>query len=393
MNIYTVPAGLGGECTVVVDLAHNEAGLEALMDVSDGLRQPGSRVHLGLGAAGDRTDEILENLGEIAGHRADHVVAAHKAHYLRGRTMEELEGHLRTGLQRAGVADIASLTTELAGLQALVEAAHEGDVVAIMCHAERQEIYDWLDEVGGVADGPRAIRRKVVGARGEHEAEEAIAELWAQDDADRRIEIGAALHEAYPQDARITYEYGGTFDSAGQEERALELYRTALDGGLREPYRHRAVIQLASSLRNVGAARRGGPPARRARRRAPRVGRDRRLPGARPALRRSLRGSPRQPVGGRVAVEHGRGRAALPTLAHGIRAGARARRTVRPEPSPVDARATARRRQDRSAPAGSESWSARSWSVASSPLTWASACRVLGSRSGSAIESAVCVPG
>src|SRR5690606_33892521 len=42
-----------------------------------------------------------------------------------------------------------------------------------------------------------------------------------------------------------------TFDSAGQEERAIELYREALDSGLREPYRHRAAIQLASSLRNV----------------------------------------------------------------------------------------------------------------------------------------------
>lgn len=252
MNIYTARAGLGGTCTVVVDLAHNEAGLEALMDVSDGLRQPGARINLGLGAAGDRTDEILENLGEIAGHRADHVVAAHKAHYLRGRSMEELESHLRTGLQRAGVADVASFTTELAGLENLVEGAHDGDVVAIMCHAEREAIYAWLDEVGAVADTPADIRRKVIGARGEHEAEEAIAALWADEDADRRIETGAALFEAYPGDARIAYEYGGTFDSAGHEARAVELYRAALEGGLREPFRHRAVIQLASSLRNVG---------------------------------------------------------------------------------------------------------------------------------------------
>ncbi|MFW5474180.1 tetratricopeptide repeat protein [Knoellia sp. CPCC 206450] len=252
MNTYTAKAGLGGDCTVVVDLAHNEAGLDALMDVAEGLVAPGSRIHLGLGAAGDRTDEILENLGEIAGHRADHVVAAHKAHYLRGRSMEELESHLRVGLQRAGVADIASYTTELAGLQALVEAAHDGDVVAIMCHAERQAIYDWLAEVGAVADDAADIRRKVIASRGEHEAEEAIAELWADEDAHRRIETGAALHASYPGDARITYEYAGTFDSAGQEQRAVELYREALDAGLREPYRHRAVIQLASSLRNVG---------------------------------------------------------------------------------------------------------------------------------------------
>lgn len=252
MNIYTAPAGLGGSCTVVVDLAHNEAGLEALMDVAEGLRQPGSRIHLGLGAAGDRTDEILENLGEIAGQRADHVVATHKTHYLRGRSMEELESHLRIGLQRVGVADVASFTTELEGLKALVDASHEGDVAAIMCHAERQAVYDWLAETGAVADDAAAIRRKVVVARGEHEAEEAIAALWADDDGERRIRTGADLYAAYPGDARIAYEYGGTFDSAGQESRAIELYREALDAGLREPFRHRAVIQLASSLRNMG---------------------------------------------------------------------------------------------------------------------------------------------
>ena len=54
-------------------------------------------MHLGLGLAGDRTDDLLESIGEVAGLRADRIVAAHKEHYLRGRTMEELESHLRTG--------------------------------------------------------------------------------------------------------------------------------------------------------------------------------------------------------------------------------------------------------------------------------------------------------
>lgn len=252
MNVYSTRAGQGGSCTVVVDLAHNEAGLEALMDVADGLRQPGSRIHLGLGAVGDRTDEILENLGEIAGHRADHVVASHKTHYLRGRTMEELESHLRAGLQRAGVAEIDSYTTELDTLRALVDDAHDGDVVALMCHAEREAVYAWLDSVGATPDEPSTIRRKVIAARGEHEAEESLTQLWEDEDAQRRIATGADLYAAYPGDARIAYEYAGTFDSAGLPERAVPLYREALDGGLREPFRHRAVVQLASSLRNLG---------------------------------------------------------------------------------------------------------------------------------------------
>jgi cyanophycin synthetase len=250
MNTYTAPVE-GGDVTVVVDLAHNEAGLEALLDVARGLVAPGGRVHLALGTAGDRTDEILQALGEIAGLRADHVVAAHKSHYLRGRTPEDLEAQLRIGLAHAGVGDIASYPTELSGLEALVEAADDGDVVAVMCHAERAEIVAWLDERGATSDDPDAIRRKVVRARGEHECEDEIAALWEQLDAVERTEAAAALYAAHPGDARIAYEYAGTFDTAGDEEAAVPLYEEALAAGLREPHRHRAQVQLASSLRNL----------------------------------------------------------------------------------------------------------------------------------------------
>ena len=47
-------------CSVVIDLAHNEAGLEALLEIMDGVRRPGARLLLGLGAVGDRTDELIE---------------------------------------------------------------------------------------------------------------------------------------------------------------------------------------------------------------------------------------------------------------------------------------------------------------------------------------------
>src|SRR6476661_7211248 len=251
MNTYTVPVE-GGDATVVVDLAHNEAGLEALLDVARGLVAPGGRVHLALGTAGDRTDDILQALGEIAGLRADHVVAAHKAHYLRGRTTDDLEAQLRLGLAHAGVGDIASYPTELSGLQALVEAADDGDVVAVMCHAERAEIVDWLHGRGATSDDADAIRRKVVVARGEHEAEDEITALWEQPDAVARVEAAAALYAAHPGDARIAYEYAGAHDSAGDEGAAVPLYEESLAAGLREPHRHRAQLQLASSLRNVG---------------------------------------------------------------------------------------------------------------------------------------------
>ncbi len=252
MNTYTLPREDGTAITVIVDLAHNEAGLEALMDVAHGLKVPGGQVHLGLGLAGDRTDDLLESIGEIAGLRADRVVAAHKEHYLRGRTMAELEGHLRSGLARAGVADIDSYETELGGLQALVPGASDGDVVALMCHAERSQVTAWLAGQGAVADGADDIRRKVVAARGEHELESQIAGIWDLSDDLARIEAATSLRASRPGDPRLVYELAASLDAAGREKEAIDLYRDALASGLREPHRHRARIQLASSLRVTG---------------------------------------------------------------------------------------------------------------------------------------------
>jgi cyanophycin synthetase len=252
MNTYTLRRDDGAAITVIVDLAHNEAGLEALMDVAHGLKVPGGQVHLGLGLAGDRTDELLESIGEVAGLRADRIVAAHKAHYLRGRTMEELESHLRAGLARAGVSDIESYETELGGLQALVPGAADGDVVALMCHAERSQVAAWLAQQGATSDTPEDIRRKVVAARGEHEFEAQIAQLWELTDDQERIDAVVRLRSQRPADPRLVFEHASALDAAGKEQDAIPLYRDCLAAGLREPQRHRARIQLASSLRVAG---------------------------------------------------------------------------------------------------------------------------------------------
>ncbi len=156
MNIFSL-----GEVSVVMDLAHNEVGLEAMIEVMRGLRAPGCRLLLGLGAVGDRQDDLLEMLGEIAGRDADVVVIGHKEHYLRGRTTAELEALLRAGAARVGVTDLPAHPTELASLQALVEQATPGDVVGLMCHAERQQVYDWLTGQGATADTPEVLRAKV----------------------------------------------------------------------------------------------------------------------------------------------------------------------------------------------------------------------------------------
>ena len=153
------------DVSVVVDLAHNEAGLEALTEIMNGVRRPGCRLLLGLGAVGDRTDDLVDRLGEMGARDADVVAVAHKAGYLRGRTTDELDALFRAGAARVGVTDVPTYPTEVAGLEALVAQARPGDVVGLMCHEDRQGVYDWLAAQGFTVDDPDTLRVKVKAAR------------------------------------------------------------------------------------------------------------------------------------------------------------------------------------------------------------------------------------
>ena len=254
LNTYSVPLPSGGKATVIMDMAHNEAGLEALLDVARGLSAPGGAVRLGLGCAGDRADEAIIAMGEIAGKGAEEVALKVARHYLRGREAEDLLALFRDGLAKVGVLDVPDYETELEALEALVPHALDGDVVALMCHAERAEVDGWIREQGGKVDDARSIRRKVVAARGEHELEREIAALWETDDEQARLVAAQQLVDGHPGDPRLVFELAGAKDAMGDEQGAIGLYEEALAGGLREPHRHRAQLQLASSLRVVGRA-------------------------------------------------------------------------------------------------------------------------------------------
>ncbi len=156
MNFFSL-----GEVSVVMDLAHNEAGLEALMEIMNGVRRPGARLLLGLGVVGDRQDDLIEKLGEIAARDSDVVAIGHKEKYLRGRSPEELEALMRAGAERVGVTGVPAYPTEVAVLAALVGQALPGDVVGLMCHAEREECYAWIAEHDGSPDSSSALAAKV----------------------------------------------------------------------------------------------------------------------------------------------------------------------------------------------------------------------------------------
>lgn len=80
--------------------------------------------------------------------------------------------------------------------------------------------------------------------------------VWAstteRSEDDTLAAIDALVAERPAEDAPALFEAAGARDFAGREAEAEPLYRAALARGLDEPQRAQAVIQLASTLRNLG---------------------------------------------------------------------------------------------------------------------------------------------
>lgn len=89
--------------------------------------------------------------------------------------------------------------------------------------------------------------------------ERRLAALWKAIDQhapDRFVEAMDALAAELPERSAIAlFERAGARDSTGHPDLAVPLYRAALAAGLAGSRRRQAVIQMASSLRNLGNAR------------------------------------------------------------------------------------------------------------------------------------------
>jgi hypothetical protein len=88
--------------------------------------------------------------------------------------------------------------------------------------------------------------------------EQRLADLWASMDSHSEEEFLARMDrlaaELPADNAVAVFERAGSFDSTGHSDLAVPLYRQALELGLHGERRRRAVIQMASSLRNLGRA-------------------------------------------------------------------------------------------------------------------------------------------
>ena len=165
---------------VVIDFAHNEAGVRVLLDVAEamaraagtgGRRAPVTAI---VGLAGDRPDDTLRGVGRIVAERVDRFVQKEMLHYLRGRTRESVLGEIRGGAVDGGwSADIPVYGSEVEALAAELdrtEPANRGagtdgtEVIVLMCHEQREEVFELLGERGlrGVED-PAELAQLVSG--------------------------------------------------------------------------------------------------------------------------------------------------------------------------------------------------------------------------------------
>jgi len=143
---------------VFLDFAHNPDGIRSLHGLLTALRGP-RRLLLGIGVAGDRSDETIRDLARAAHELApDQVIVRDLEHYLRGREPGEVPTLLRDELIRQGhpAAAIATASDEVDLLRRGLAWAEPGDLVAILVHVERDEIQAELRRLGAIADpGPR----------------------------------------------------------------------------------------------------------------------------------------------------------------------------------------------------------------------------------------------
>jgi cyanophycin synthetase len=195
LNIFRL-----GSRVVIVDFAHNEAGVDAILDVAEGIAGGAAGraapITMIIGTAGDRPDDTLRGIGRIAARRAQRIAIKETLHYLRGRSRDSVVGELMAGVRSARVGrrqeqataraatprgrrsaqadgsdgasagpvagsnralDVPVYPSETAALRAELNgagAAAEGNkrdaprVIVLMCHEEREEVFGLLRELG-----------------------------------------------------------------------------------------------------------------------------------------------------------------------------------------------------------------------------------------------------
>lgn len=145
LNVFAV-----NDATVIIDFAHNEAGLSNLLGFAQNYVEDEGRLIAVIGTAGDRDNHSLHAIAHCAMRKADVVVLKDSIHYLRGREPGEMITEMRTAVQEIDRADVDVLESpdERSATFMMVEQLRPGDVLAVMCVEDYDFILKELSNIG-----------------------------------------------------------------------------------------------------------------------------------------------------------------------------------------------------------------------------------------------------
>ncbi|MEO5859716.1 MAG: cyanophycin synthetase [Pyrinomonadaceae bacterium] len=127
-----------GSCTVLMDYAHNPAGFSGLTKFISKLPHKYRTVIMTV--PGDRRDEDIREMGEIAGKAFDRIVIRH-GHYLRGRDPGEMAVLLQEGITRAGSdLQVRVIPNGRDAIHHAIKYARKGELVVTLADLVPQDI-------------------------------------------------------------------------------------------------------------------------------------------------------------------------------------------------------------------------------------------------------------
>jgi cyanophycin synthetase len=139
-NIYHVKG-----CQVIVDFAHNEHGMQAMINLA--MQLNGKDYIAMFSHAGDRSDEDIAKLTQAVSQlNAKLYIAAETQKYLRGRLPHEVTSLSKKYLVDCGVEPslIEVSDSPLQGAKLALQMASPGDVILLFVHDQREQVHQFL---------------------------------------------------------------------------------------------------------------------------------------------------------------------------------------------------------------------------------------------------------
>lgn len=135
-NLYRVNG-----CDVIVDFAHNEHSMKAVVDLAK--QMPANNRLTMFGHGGDRSDDEIRNLTKaIAELKADFYIATEVEEYLRGREYGEVPQITKRCLIDSGIPEskIAIAEDAVSATKLALEQSQPGDVILLFVLSGRDEV-------------------------------------------------------------------------------------------------------------------------------------------------------------------------------------------------------------------------------------------------------------